>query len=114
MADRAKTTFPTRPQGRRSSAMNTQIETAKKFVAPVVYVQPDFEELARRFSARVDHDYVHVHPNYKGKRFDPIERCKDVSKESREIVFEYIQMDYYAATDDVLVEMDRKGLRPAL
>ncbi|MEK7384088.1 MAG: hypothetical protein AAB262_12495 [Elusimicrobiota bacterium] len=77
------------------------------FSAPIVYVQPKFEELKRRFPA-------YVNPDYKGKRFDPIERCKAVSKENREVAFEYVHMDRDASTDEVLAEMDRKGLRPAL
>lgn len=77
------------------------------FSAPVVYVQPAFEELKRRFPAYVNLDY-------KGKRFDPIERCKGVSTENREVAFEYVHMDRDASTDEVLAEMDRKGLRPAL
>ena len=77
------------------------------FSAPIVYVQPEFEELQRRFPG-------YVNPDYKGKRFDPIERCKAVSKENREVAFEYVHMDRDASTDEVLAEMDRKGLRPAL
>ena len=77
------------------------------FSALVVYVQPEFEELKRRFPA-------YVNPEYKGKRFDPIERCKAVSKENREVAFEYVHMDRDASTDEVLAEMDRNGLRPAL
>ncbi|MEO5927844.1 MAG: hypothetical protein ABIO72_03935 [Patescibacteria group bacterium] len=78
-----------------------------KFTALVTYVQPEFEELQRRFPA-------YVNPDYKGKRFDPIERCKGVSKENREVAFEYVHLDRDASTDEVLAEMDRKGLRPAL
>ena len=77
------------------------------FSAQVAYIQPEFEELKRRFPAYVD-------PDYKGKRFDPIERCKAVSKENREVAFEYVHMDRAASTDEVLAEMDREGLRPAL
>jgi hypothetical protein len=77
------------------------------FSAPVVYVQPEFEELKSRFPAYVNHDY-------NGKRFDPIERCKGVPKESRDVAFEYVHMGRKATTDEVLAEMDRKGLRPAL
>jgi hypothetical protein len=86
----------------------SEVEQPKHtFSAPVVYVQPTFEELKRRFSA-------YVNPDYKGKRFDPIERCKAVSKENREVAFEYVHMDRDASIDEVLAEMDRKGLRPAL
>lgn len=77
------------------------------FSAPIVYVQPEFEELERRFPA-------YVNPDYKGKHFDPIERCKAVSKENREVAFEYVHLDRDASTDEVLAEMDRRGLRPAL
>ena len=77
------------------------------FSAPIVYVQPAFEELKRQFPA-------YVNPDYKGKRFDPIERCKAVSKENREVAFEYVHLDRDASTDEVLAEMDRRGLRPAL
>jgi len=75
--------------------------------ASILYVQPEFEELKRRFPA-------YVNPDYKGKRFDPIERCKDVSKESREVAFEYVHMNSTSSIDEVLAEMDRKYLRPAL
>lgn len=84
-----------------------EVGLAETFSAPIVYVQPEFEELKRRFPA-------YVNPDYKGKRFDPIERCKAVSKENREVAFEYVHMDRDASTDEVLAEMDRKGLRPAL
>lgn len=77
------------------------------FMASVVYVQPEFDELKRRFPA-------YVNPDYNGKRFDPIERCKAVSKENREVAFEYVHMDRNASTDEVLAEMDRNGLQPAL
>jgi hypothetical protein len=77
------------------------------FSAPIVYVQPEFEELKRRFP-------TYVHPDYKGKWFDPIVRCKGVSTENREVAFEYVHMNRDASTDEVLAEMDRKGLRPAL
>jgi hypothetical protein len=77
------------------------------FSAPVVYLQPEFEELLQRFPG-------YVMPDFKGKRFDPIERCKSVSKENREVTFECVHMTRDATTDEVLAEMDRKGLRPAL
>ena len=85
----------------------TNPDSTSGFTAPIVYVQPTFEELERRFP-------VYVNPDYKGKRFDPIERCKAVSKENREVAFEYVRLDRDASTDEVLAGMDRKGLRPAL
>ncbi len=78
------------------------------FSAPVVYdVQPEFEELKRRFPAHVD-------PDYEGRRFHPIERCKDVSRENRRVAFDYVQMDRDASTYEVEEEIDRKGSLPAL
>jgi hypothetical protein len=77
------------------------------FSAPIVYVQPEFEELKRRFTGFVNLEC-------KGKRFDPIERCEAVSKENREVAFEYVQIGRNATTDEVLTKMDRRGLRPAL
>ena len=85
-----------------------QLRENQRFIADVVYVQPEFEDLKHQFPA-------FVNPFYNGNRFDPIERCKDVSKESRAVVFEYyVHMDNDALIDEVLVEMDRLGLRPAL
>ena len=84
------------------------MEQRPQFVCEVLYIQPKFEELKRRFPAYVNPDYE------AGKRFDPIERCKTVLRESREVVFEYVHMDRDALTDEVLAEMDREGLLPAL
>lgn len=74
----------------------------------ISYVQPEFEELKRLFPAYVNPDYKRV------ERFDPIERSKAVSRVNREVAFEYVHMDRDASADEVLDEMDRKGLRPAL
>lgn len=84
-----------------------QTRSESTFLARVVYVQPRFVELKRRFPA-------YVTPEYKSIDLDPIECCKAVSKESREVAFEYVHLDRDASTDEVLAEMDRKGLRPAL
>lgn len=90
----------------------TQLDVSKTaitlpFSAHIVYNQPSFEELKRRFP-------TYVNPAYKGKRFSPIECCKGVSTKNRDVAFEYVRMHQYASTDEVLAEMDRKGLRPAL
>lgn len=79
----------------------------QSFTAFITYQQPSFEELLCQFPG-------YVNPEYKDKRFDPIERCKTVSKESHGVTFGYVHMDRDASTDEVLAEMDRKGLRPAL
>ena len=79
------------------------------FIVPIVYVQPKFDELLRRFPA-------FANPAFKGIRFDPIERCKGVPTNigSREVPFEYVHMGREVTTDEVLAEMDNNGLRPAL
>lgn len=78
------------------------------FVALVVYVQPEFEELKRMFPA-------FVHPKYKNNRFDPIERCKNVPTFiDSHPAFEYVHLNRHASTDEVLAEMDSRRLRPAL
>lgn len=81
-------------------------ESKTTFVAPDLYVQPSYEELTRRFQG--------VAPDYRSYRFYPIERCKDVSRENREVTFELVHLDRGATKDEVLAEMDRRGLRPAL
>ncbi len=82
---------------------------AQVFFAPVVYVQPEFNELWRRFPGCLN-------PTYERARFYPIERCKDVSTESREVTFVYVYMDRgrHTSTNEVLAEMDSRDLRPAL
>ncbi|MEO5927845.1 MAG: hypothetical protein ABIO72_03940 [Patescibacteria group bacterium] len=77
------------------------------FTAHIVYTRPSFEELKRQFLCYVNDDF-------RDRRLDPIECCKAISKESREVTFEYVYMGHDASTDEVLAEMDRKGLRPAL
>lgn len=75
------------------------------FTAQVVYMQLEFEELRRRFS--------YVDPDYQDGWFDYIERYKGVSTENREVAFEYVCMNRRAQTEEVIAEMDRRGLRPA-
>ncbi len=82
-------------------------QEASGFSAPIVYVQPPFEELERRFPDGVD-------PDFEGRRFDPIERCKAVSRESREVAFEYFCLERDASDEEVLAEMGCSGVRPAL
>lgn len=81
----------------------------ESLTAPVVYDQPTLKKLDSWFSFGVDRDYI-------DKRFAPIpiKSNRVVSRKSREVAFEYVCMDRDASTDAVLVEMDRKGLRPAL
>ena len=81
-------------------------QAAQQFKAFVQYIQPGFEELQRRFKP-------YVNPEYKS-RLDPIERCKTVSRESREVTFEFVCMNRTASSDEVLNELNRRGLRHAL
>ena len=76
------------------------------FSAIVTYIQPNLAELKQKFSW--------VNSDYAKADFKPIDRCKDVSRDTREVAFEYVHMGRDASTDEVLAEMDRHGLRPAL
>ena len=78
------------------------------FTAPVIYAQPDFKELQHRFLRG------HVILEYKDARIEPIERCKNVSRESREVTFECVYFGRFLSIEEVVIEMDHKGLRPAL
>lgn len=81
-------------------------QETQQFKAFVQYIQPGFEELQRRFKP-------YVNPDYKS-RLDPIERYKTVSRESREVTFEFVHMNRSASPDEILDEIYRRGLRPAL
>ena len=76
------------------------------FSSPVTYIQPSFADLKRAF------DWVDGY--YAKADFQPIERCQGVSHETREVGFEYVNMGRDASTEEVLEEMDRLNLRPAL
>jgi len=95
------------------------------FRVSVVYTQPGLEELKRRFAlVSPFYDASHsegppipfevIQPDKSVRRFEPIERCRNISTENRDIAFEYIHFDCLVTCDEVLAEMDRKGLRPAL
>lgn len=77
------------------------------FTAPVIYTQPGLDELKRKFPAHVDTVYAWA-------PLGSIEGCGGVSREDREVSFEYVHMSRNASTLDVLVEMSCRGLRPAL
>lgn len=80
-----------------------------RFSAFVKYVQPDLEELIRRFPA------YGIFQDCGGKHFEPIKACKEFSREDREVNFELVDIGGYTAyTDEVPERMNRKGLRPAL
>ena len=80
------------------------------FLVPVVYVQPTVDELNRRFPC----DKFGEKFLPEGLHFDAIESCKSVSRDNREVAFEYLHMDCEASTEEILAKMDRLGFRPAL
>lgn len=90
-----------------------QHDAGEGYVALVVYAQPTFEELTRRFPA-------HVNPDYCNKKFEPIGRCKDVLQEAsglpagKSVAFELMCMRQILPTKAILVEMDFEGVRPTL
>ncbi|MFA6446671.1 MAG: hypothetical protein WCW31_00245 [Patescibacteria group bacterium] len=79
----------------------------EKFVALVVYAIPAMDELKRRFP-----DYVNQ--AYDGIAFKPIKACENVIRETREVEFEYVCMNRNASYEEVLAEIDKRGLRSAL
>ncbi|MBI5732001.1 MAG: hypothetical protein HY982_01435 [Candidatus Magasanikbacteria bacterium] len=76
------------------------------FSALVTYIQPSLAALKSAFDW-VDDFYAKAD-------FKPIDRCKDVNREQREVSFKYVHLNRDASTDEVLAETDRQNLRPAL
>lgn len=76
------------------------------FTILVDYVQPEYKDLKSIF-ADVDKDYAKA-------TFTNSDLCKDVSREKREVTFEYVTIDCEILYSNLLVEIDRHGLRPAL
>lgn len=83
----------------------------QQFKVYVKYEQPSsYDGLRFRFPAFVNPEY-----DKKGFRFHPIKRCRAVSRESREITFELVHLGRFVrSTRKVLIEMEHRGLRPAL
>jgi hypothetical protein len=77
-----------------------------RFPAAVQYRQPTHAELEKMFDWVCD--------DYKAAKFEPIHVCKDVSTESREIVFFLVHLLEDASTDTILSLFEERGLRPAL
>lgn len=77
-----------------------------KFTALVTYVQPSYVKLKKAFNW-----VVNVFAKTKWK---PIDVCKDVTTETRDIEFELVHQDKIESTDAILKELDHRGLRPAL
>lgn len=69
------------------------------------YIQPTYEDVKATFR--------HFTSTY-SPRFVPIARCKNVPREVREITLVGVRSCRLLSTDEILSEMDRLGLRPAL
>jgi hypothetical protein len=80
---------------------------SQPMTAFVKYKQPSFDELTRRL-------LIYGKPFFEGKRFKPIEHCEAVSQKDREVIFKYLHLNRNVTTGEVLTEMGRMGLRPAL
>ena len=76
------------------------------FRAVVTYIQPKFAELKSAF------DWVN--DDYQRAKFEAIKICEAISRETREVTFQYVHMNRDASTEEVLAEMDKRGLRPVL
>jgi hypothetical protein len=98
----------------RNHDVSTSKSQPPKYSARVEYVQPSSDELKKQFDS--------MDAQYEDVKFEVIEHCKGVSKENHgsaelaevEITFEYVHMGRDASPDEVLIEMGRKELRPAL
>lgn len=83
------------------------VEWPEKFVASVVYAIPAMDELKRRFPA-------YVNPAFNDITFKPIKVCENISRETREVEFEYVYLGHDASNNEALAEIDKRSLRPAL
>ena len=90
----------------KAGKAETVAKASSPFSALVTYIQPSYAELQRLFSL--------VNSDFSKADFKPIDRCRDVSRETREVSFEYVHLNRGASTDEVLAKMDRQNLRPAL
>lgn len=87
----------------------TDIETGRpqRFDAWVAYDQPNPQDLSRMFPPYVEDDFISL-------VFRPVGCGLDVDRKDREVKFEYISMGRIATKDEILAEMAKQGLRPAL
>ncbi len=84
-----------------------------------VYVQPEFEELERRFPNYLNSGYKTITKpgritRDRDRKLVPIECCKNVSMKNREILLEYVHIDDGASFHEVLGLLSNKRVRPAL
>lgn len=91
-----------------SSRDVVRLECDMSLSALVVYEQPAFEELERRFRGGVS-------PEYRGKQVRPIERCKTIPRRSRRLAFQSFRIQSrHASCDQIIAELDFMGLRPTI
>jgi len=83
-----------------------QLKTEPYLVHQVVYQQPTYPELRQLF------DWVQ--DGFRFREFKPTEACKGFSVATRDLAFELFHLDQQISTEDVLAEMVKSGLRPAL
>jgi len=83
------------------------MEVRKTFVVRVVYVIPARDELMRLLPG-------YVNRAYDGITFEPIRVCEWIDRRTREISFEVVHMGRATTKHEVLDEMDRRNLRPAM
>ncbi len=76
------------------------------FLVSIEYIQPSYDMLKNAF------DWVYE--GYSSAQFKPIDICKNVSTETREIEFELVHLYMGMCTDGILAELDKRELRPAL
>jgi len=86
--------------------VNAKSAAADTFRAMVDYTTPSYTELKTRF------DWVNDW--YERVEFKAIDICRSVSREPCEVEFVYVHMDRSASTDEILAEMEKRNLRPAL
>lgn len=80
-------------------------KAASAFTAFVDYKTPTYAELKKSF------DWVNDW--YEHAKFELIDACKGVSQTAGNVAFEVVQFDFGISTADALVELDKRGLRPA-
>ncbi len=86
--------------------VGTNNNTADTFTAFVDYITPSFLQLMESFSK--------VNAAFELGEFHGRVICKPVSREPRELEFVYVHMDRSVSTEEVLAEMDKRKLRPAI
>jgi hypothetical protein len=78
----------------------------RSFTALVEYRQPSYEELKKQFDC--------VYDRFENREFKTIDACKDIGRETREIIFELVQVADRRFVGDAMARLLNQGLRPAL